>query len=81
MYVCFVLFFSQSWDNRYGLLDLKLKQSINLSINQFRGDGGWWDWEHIRCTSVNYCFPDMAFAVDWVLIINYLSIPDIIVMI
>ena len=27
VYVCFVLFFSQSWDNRYGLLDLK--QSIN----------------------------------------------------
>ena len=30
MYICFVLFFSQSWDNRYGLLDLK---SINQSIN------------------------------------------------
>ena len=33
LYVCFVLFFSQSWDNHYGLLDLK--QSINQSINQW----------------------------------------------
>ena len=33
MYVCFVLFFSQSWDNRYGLL--YLKQLSNQSINQF----------------------------------------------
>ena len=32
MYVCFVSFFSQSWDNRLGLLDLK--QSINQSIWQ-----------------------------------------------
>ena len=31
MYVCFVLFFSQSWGNCYGLLDLK--QAINQSIN------------------------------------------------
>ena len=33
MYVCFVLFLSQSRDYRYGLLDLNLKQSINQSIN------------------------------------------------
>ena len=32
MYVCFVLFFSQSWDNHYRLLDLE--QSINQSINK-----------------------------------------------
>ena len=45
--VCiFVLFFSQSWDDRYGMLDLK--QSINQSINQSDLNG-----ENNKCSIIS----------------------------